>query len=231
MQHFFCYNAPIQYDLEVRNMLRTKTIDDFVKVLASDAPTPGGGSVAALNGALGCALLTMVCDLTLGKEKYQEVWPDLEPMKAELEQLQEELTDSIDRDAAAYDTFTAARKLPKSNDEEKKARREAMQAAMKTAAETPKATARYIHQALKMAGEIAKKGNPNVLSDAGVGASCLLAGLQAALMNIAINLGGIKDEAYVSQMKIEMDFLKKEGGKLANDVISFANKGIGLEEG
>ncbi len=211
-------------------MLRTKTIDDFLNVLASDAPTPGGGSVAALNGALGCALLTMVCDLTLGKEKYKEVWPDMEPIKAELENLREELTDSIDRDAAAYDTVTSAFKLPKTNDEEKKARREAIQTAMKTAAETPKSTARYIHQALKMAADVAEKGNPNVASDAGVAATCLLAGMQAALMNIAINLGSIKDEAYVHQMKIEMDFLKKEAGKLSNDVLVFVYKSIGMED-
>jgi len=211
-------------------MLRTKTIDEFVKVLASDAPTPGGGSVAALNGALGCSLLNMVCDLTIGKEKYKEAWPDLEPIKIELERLMEELTDSIDRDAAAYDTFTAARKLPKSNDEEKKARREAMQSAMKTAAETPKATARYIHEALRFGVTVAEKGNPNVLSDAGTGAACLLAGIRGALMNIAINLGGIKDEAYVHQMKTEMDFLRKEGEELAQKILDFTYRGIGMDE-
>ncbi len=211
-------------------MLRTKTINDFLGVLASNAPTPGGGSVAALNGALGCALLIMVCDLTIGKKKYMEVTPDLEALKPQLEELLEELTDSIDRDAKAYDAFTTARQLPKETDEEKAERRAAMQAAMKAAAETPKSTARYIHGALKMAMEVAEKGNTNVLSDAGVGASCLLAGLQAALMNIAINLGGIKDEAYVHQMKLEMTFLRNEGTKLANAVIDFSNKGIGLEE-
>jgi len=211
-------------------MLRTKTIDDFLKTLASDAPTPGGGSVAALNGALGCALLEMVLDLTLGKEKFKEVWPDLEPIKTELEGLREELADSIDRDAKAYDTVTAAFKMPKGTPEEKTARKEAIQTALKTAAETPKATARYIHQVLKLAGDVAEKGNPNVLSDAGVGAACLLAGMEAALMNIAINLGGIKDEAYTHQMKIEIDFLAKEGEKLASAVMAYARKGIGLEE-
>lgn len=210
-------------------MLRTKSIDEFLKVLASDAPTPGGGSVAALNGALGCALLEMVCDLTLGKEKFKEVWKDLEPIKAQIEKLREELTDSIDRDAKAYDLVTAAYKMPKSTDEEKEARKEAIQAAMMTAAETPKATARYIHQALRMAKEVAEKGNPNVLSDAGVGAACLLAAMNAALMNIAINLGSIKDEAYTHQMKIEMDFLRKEGEKLAGEVLQYAFKGIGIE--
>jgi len=211
-------------------MLRTKTIDEFLKVLASDAPTPGGGSVAALNGALGCALLTMVCDLTIGKEKYKEVWPDLEPIRAELEHLREELTASIDRDAEAYDTVTSAFKMPKTSDEEKKARKEAIQTAMKTAAETPKSTARYVHAALKMAKEVAEKGNPNVLSDAGVGAACLLTAMEAAIMNIAINLGSIKDEAYVHQMKIEMAFLLKEGETLANDVLAIAYKGIGIGE-
>ena len=209
-------------------MLRTTTIDDFLKLLASEAPTPGGGSVAALNGALGCALLLMVCDLTIGKEKYKEVWHDLEPLKTELQHLLEELTDSIDRDAAAYDTFTAARQMPKETDDEKKARKEAMQIAMKTSAETPKATARYIHQALKMAKEIAEKGNPNVLSDAGTGVRCLLSGLYGAILNIGINLGGLKDEAYVHQMKIEMDFLWKEGKRLADEVFEYTNKQLDI---
>ena len=211
-------------------MLRTKTIDEFLKVLASDAPTPGGGSVAALNGALGCALLEMVCDLTIGKEKYQEVWRDLEPIKTELEHLREELTDSIDRDAKAYYTVTAAFKMPKGTPEEKSARKEAIQQAFKTAAETPKATARYIHQALKMSVDVAEKGNPNVLSDAGTAAACLHAGMLAALMNIAINIGSIKDEAYVHQMKKEMEFLGKEAEKLSEQTLEFAYKGIGMED-
>lgn len=209
-------------------MLRTKPIDDFLKELASDAPTPGGGSVAALNGALGCALLLMVCELTLGKKKYQEVWPDFEPIKTELERLMEELTDSIDRDAKAYDTVTAAFKLPKDDQKEKDVRKEAIQTAFKTAAETPKATARYIHQTLKQSLMIAEKGNPNVLSDTGVGVGCLYAGLEAALMNIAINLGAIKDEAYVSQMEQEMDFLLKESKKHTDAVLAFVKEGIDM---
>ena len=209
-------------------MLRTKRIDEFLKVLGSDSPTPGGGSVAALNGALGCALLHMVCELTLGKEKFREVWPDFEKIKPELEELIEELTDSIDRDANAYDMVTSAFKMPKETSAEKAARKDAIQAALKTAAETPKATARYIHRALKVAREVAEKGNPNVVSDAGVGAACLYAGLQAALMNIAINLGGIKDEAYTHQMKLEIDFLAKEGEKLTSAVLAHVHREIGL---
>jgi len=211
-------------------MLRTKTTDEFLKLLASDAPTPGGGSVAALNGAIGCALLEMVCNLTIGKEKFREVWPDLEPILTELTNLREELTASIDRDAKSFDLVSAAYKLPKETDSEKTARKEAIQSALKAAAETPKATARYIFQALKMAPEVAEKGNPNVLSDAGVGAACLKAGLQGALMNIAINLGSIKDDAYTHQMKLEMEFLEKEGKEFAKSTIKYVRKGIGLEK-
>ncbi len=210
-------------------MFRNKTIDEFLKVLASDAPTPGGGSVAALNGALGCALLEMVCNLTIGKEKYREVWPDIEEMKTELEELREELLDSIDRDAKAYDLVTTAFRMPKGEPEQKAARKEAIQSAFKAAAETPKSTARYIHQALKLAGDIAEKGNPNVVSDAGVGAGCLHAGLHAAIYNIAINLGSIKDHAYVHQMKQEIDFLQKECDKLAAAVIKQVREAVELD--
>ena len=210
-------------------MLRTKTIDDFLKLLASDAPTPGGGSVAALNGAVGCALLEMVCNLTIGKEKFREVWPDLEPIRTELEHLREELVDSIDRDAKSFDLVSEAYKKPKETDQEKAARKEAIQSALKAAAETPKATARYIHQALKMAKDVAEKGNPNVLSDAGVAAVCLIAGLKGAVMNVAINLGSIKDEVYTSQMKLEIEFLEKESKKLAKEVVKHVRKEIGLD--
>ncbi|MCK4719773.1 cyclodeaminase/cyclohydrolase family protein, partial [bacterium] len=96
-------------------------------------------------------------------------------------------------------------------------------------AETPKATARYIHQAMKMGMEIARKGNVNVLSDAGVGMSCLMTGLMSALMNIAINLGGLKDESYVSQMREEMAFLKIEGIRLTHEVLDYVYKEIGVE--
>jgi methenyltetrahydrofolate cyclohydrolase len=212
-------------------MLRTKSIDDFLKILSSNAPTPGGGSVAALNGAIGCALLEMVCNLTLGKEKYRDVWLELETIHDELERLREELTDSIDRDAKSFDLVSAAYKLPKETDQEKSVRKDAIQSALKAAAETPKATARYIFQALKMAPEVAEKGNPNVLSDAGVGAACLHAGLKGAIMNIAINLGSIKDEAYTSQMRVEMDFLQKEGKEYAKSTIKYVRKQIGLEQG
>lgn len=210
-------------------MLRMKPINEFLKVLASDAPTPGGGSVAALSGALGCALLLMVCDLTIGKKKYLDVTPELEAVKPELENLFEELTDSIDRDAKAYDTFTEARQLPKNTDEEKAKRREAMQIALRTAAETPKATARYCHMAMKMGMEITQKGNVNVVSDAGVAMSCLMTGLTSALMNIAINLGGIQDEAYVTQMKEEIAFLKNEGSRMLHESYDFVAKAIEME--
>ena len=211
-------------------MLRTKTINDFLTVLASNAPTPGGGSVAALNGALGAALLEMVCDLTIGKEKYKEVWPDLEPIRTELENLREELTESIDRDALAYDKVTAAFSLPKSTPEEKSTRKDAIQEAMKSAAALPEETAKLIHKCLKHAVDVSQKGNPNVASDAGVAAECLLAGLNSALMNIAINLGSIKDEQYVEQMKTEMKFLEDECTRLAKAVASHVRKAIGMEE-
>ncbi|MCX6646651.1 MAG: cyclodeaminase/cyclohydrolase family protein [bacterium] len=210
-------------------MLRTKSINEFLNLLASDAPTPGGGSVAALSGALGCAILIMVCDLTIGKKKYLDVTPDLEAIKPELENLLEELTDSIDRDALAYDKFTEARQLPKNTDVEIKMRREAMQVAMRIAAETPKATARYCHMAMKMGMDVTQKGNTNVLSDAGVGMSCLMTGLTSALMNIAINLGGIEDEAYTSQMKEEIRFLKSEGSRMLHEAYEFVSKSIGME--
>ncbi|HEX9744973.1 MAG TPA: cyclodeaminase/cyclohydrolase family protein [bacterium] len=210
-------------------MLITQTINDFLKTLASEAPTPGGGSVAALDGALGVALLEMVCDLTIGKEKFREVWPDFEEIKPKLEELREELTASIDRDAGAYDMVTSAFQMPKSTDTEKKARKEAIQASLKSATDVPKSTMKYIHDAMKLAMDVAEKGNPNVVSDAGVGMACLNSAMLSAAMNVAINLGMIKDEGYVGQVKKEIDFLLKEAQKLNSQVTEYVKKAIGLD--
>ena len=215
---------------ETGKMLRTKTIDEFVNVLATSAPTPGGGSVAALDGALGVALLEMVCDLTVGKEKYREVWPDIEEIKSKLEPIRDELVASIDKDAEAFDMVTAAYKNPKSTPEEKALRKEAIQEALKAAADIPKSTAKLIHDALKLAMEVAEKGNPNVVSDAGVAAACLKSGLLSSIMNVAINMNGIKDEAYNAQLRKEIDFLRSEGEKLSGEVIDYVSKAIKLTE-
>jgi formiminotetrahydrofolate cyclodeaminase len=171
-------------------------LTDFLSDLASDAPTPGGGSVAALAGALGAALTSMVANLTLGRKKYADVEPDIKALLAKTEALRLELTELMGEDAAAFDKVMAAMKLPKDTEEEKARRTEALEAALTDAAMVPLAVMEKCVAVLGFAGEAAEKGNRNAVSDAGVAALMARAGAHAAKLNVLINLGWIKSEKH-----------------------------------
>jgi len=166
-------------------------INDFLSELASDSPTPGGGSVAALAGSLGAALNSMVCNLTLGKKKYADVESEMAELLTKTESLRLELAELIAEDAAAFDKFMVAMKLPKETEEEKAERREAMQSALVDAATVPLAVMEKCVEVAALAREAASKGNRNAVSDAGVAALMARAGAHAARLNVLINLGSI----------------------------------------
>lgn len=171
-------------------------LNDFLSELASDSPTPGGGSVAALAGALGAALGSMVCNLTVGKKKYADVEEDMKALLAKTEALRLELAELVDEDAAAFDEFMSAMKLPKDTDEEKARRRGAMQSALVDAATVPFVVMEKCVEVAVLSREAATKGNANAVSDAGVSALMARAGAHAARLNVLINLGGITDPAH-----------------------------------
>jgi formiminotetrahydrofolate cyclodeaminase len=172
------------------------TLNDFLSDLASDAPTPGGGSVAALAGALGAALTSMVANLTLGRKKYADVEADVRAMLAKTEGLRLELAELMGEDAAAFDKVMAAMKLPKDTEEDKARRTEAVEAALTDAAMVPLAVMEKCVDVLGLAGDAAEKGNRNAVSDAGVAALMARAGAHAAKLNVLINLGWIKSEKH-----------------------------------
>ncbi len=198
--------------------LTDKPVTEFLDALASKNPTPGGGGGAALAGALGAALASMVCNLTLGKEKYAAVQGDMQEMVAKTEALRLKLTDLVNADEAAYGVLAAAYKLPKDTDEQKKARTAAIQGALINATDTPMQIAMACVEVLKLCAPIADKGNLSAVSDAGVGALLAEAGLRSAALNVYINLGAIKDAAFVAKTRKELNGLLRGKGKMKEQV-------------
>lgn len=192
-------------------MLVKLAINEFSQVLASDAPAPGGGSVAALSGALGADLVCMVCSLSSGRSEFAAYEGDIARALEATTSLSRSLLDCVDRDTEAFNGVMAAFKLPKSTDEEKAARREAIQRGYKDAVQSPLRTARECLEVVRIAENLFGKTNSNALSDLAVGAEQAHAGLMGAVMNIRINLPSIKDEGFVAEMRKEADALIREG--------------------
>ncbi len=185
------------------------TVKDYLDVLKSDAPAPGGGSVSALSAAQGIALVAMVSDLTIGKEKYADFEEGCRKAKEEAISLYEKLVASIDRDTEAFNLVSAAFKLPKDTDENKAKRSKAIADATLVATEVPFETLTLCMEGLKVTETIVGKSNPNAASDLGVAALNLLAGIKGAWLNVKINLPGVKDEAAKTKFA--------EGAKLVED--------------
>ncbi len=167
-------------------------IDEFLAVLASSAPVPGGGSVAALAGALGASLLTMVGEITMGKKKPEDKTPVEAALKA-LEPMRRRFVELIDEDAAAFEKVMEAFKMPKEDDAQQQARKEAIEAATIGAAVVPRETARTALAALEAGAALAELGSKSAVSDVACGSLCLEASARAASYNIKINLAGIEN--------------------------------------
>ncbi len=199
------------------------TVKDYLDVLKSDAPAPGGGSVSALSAAQGAALVAMVCDLTIPKEKYAEYKELCEEVKAEILEVYDELVVGIDKDTEAYNKVSAAFKLPKETDEEKAARSKAIQEATVLATEVPFETMQLAMKGLEITDKIVGKSNPNASSDLGVAALNLVAGLKGAYLNVMINLPGIKSEEQKARFEGAADMVKKAeelGPKIFKEVLA-----------
>jgi len=205
-------------------------VNGFLGELASDSPTPGGGSVAALCGALGAALASMVCNLTIGKKKYVDVEEQMNDVLEESEALRIELTQFIDEDAMAFDHVMEAMKLPKETDEEKASRRARIQEALVEAASIPIAVMGRCVAVIHLARLVAEKGNTNAVSDAGVAALVGRAGAHAARLNVLINLGGIRAPEhadFVAGAAAGIAELADEADRGAADVLRVVEEKIG----
>jgi formiminotetrahydrofolate cyclodeaminase len=187
--------------------LTEKPIKSFLDELSSSAPAPGGGSVAALAGALGAALISMVNNLTIGKEKYAGVQDDISALLEKSESLRKKLADLLEEDVAVYTQLSQTMKMPRDTEEQKTARAKAMDRDLKAAADVPLRVAEACVAVMELCRPAADKGNVNAVSDVGVGILMAEAGLRSAALNVLINLGWIKDARYVSETRQKLDAL------------------------
>jgi formiminotetrahydrofolate cyclodeaminase len=190
-------------------MLTKKTVNAFLDELASSSPAPGGGSVAALSGALGAALTTMVCNLTIGKKRYAQVEADMKKVKAEAEKLRTRFTELVDQDTQAFNKVMEAYGLPKDSDAQKALRLAAIREATKEATLVPLEVMKHCIDAMALAQQVASAGNRNSVSDAGVSALMLHAACESAALNVKINLNGLADSDFVGWKADEVVSLLK----------------------
>ncbi len=198
-----------------------QSLGSFLDDLASSSPAPGGGSVAALAGSLGAALVSMVGNLTIGKEKFKDVEPEVQALRAKSETLRYRLLAYIEDDVAAFNGYSAAARLPKETLEQKAARSAAIQKALMNAVNPPMNIAKACVDVLDLCLPIAEKGNVQAVSDAGVGALMAEAGLRAAALNVQINLGWIKDAEFVARKRTELETLMKGRAEQKERTVQF----------
>jgi len=208
-------------------MLTSHTLSQFLDELASNSPAPGGGSVAALAGALGSALTSMVCNLTIGKKKYAGVQDEMQSVLAHSEKLRRDLTEMIDQDTEAFNSVMAAFGMPKNTEEEQLQRTSAIQEATQRATLVPLKVMELCESALILTKVVAEKGNKNSASDAGVAALMLQAACAGAGLNVRINLAALNDEVFVRGTIEKMKVISGKVEQLAAETLMLVNKAIG----
>jgi glutamate formiminotransferase/formiminotetrahydrofolate cyclodeaminase len=198
----------IEYRVAEETPLVSSSVREFADLTSTDAPVPGGGSVAALCGALAAALTAMVANLTFGKKGYESVSKEMSVLATEAQALKDEFLRAVDDDARAFDAVMTANRLPKTTHDEAQRREEAVQAATRRAIDVPLSVMRLCEKALPLVERVAQKGNKNSISDAGVAALVLGAAAGGAHLNVLINLAGMKDASYAKDAKANADKLK-----------------------
>lgn len=194
-----------------------KYLDD----LAAKLPAPGGGSAAALTAATGVALISMVANFTIGKEKYKSVEEEIRKILSSSEDLRQKLINLVDEDVTAYKKLSGAYKLPKDSPEDKRKREQAMQEGLKEAMATPLEVCKLSHQAVKLCPVMSEKGNANLISDVGVAVALLASAFQSALLNVEINLKSIKDNEFILKIREVLKPMEEE--------VEIINQEVGAE--
>ena len=206
----------------VRAMLVKMTVEEFSDALAAGTPTPGGGSAAALSGTLAASLALMVCDLTLGRERYAAHEEAVRSIRERAGALRRDLLALVDRDAEAYGEVMRALRMPKESEAQKRDRATALAHANLFATETPIATAEACAALMGLVIELARKGNVNAVSDVGSAALLAYAGLRAAVMNVRVNLKGIKDQEKAAKARERVRRLEIDAERLREEALAAA---------
>jgi glutamate formiminotransferase/formiminotetrahydrofolate cyclodeaminase len=193
-------------------------LEGFIDQVASSSPAPGGGSVSAAAGALASALSSMVCRLTVGKKRFKDVQDELKQVLEKAEVIRKQMQEFIVKDAESFDKVMDAFKLPKYTDEEKKRRDQAVQEATKGAIGVPLQVMEKALEALGVIKVVVEKGNPNMISDAGVSSLMARTAAEGAYLNVRINLNSVEDQDFVSTTRQKADNLKQEALALAGQI-------------
>ncbi len=201
-----------------KDALAEMKVTQFVDEVSRESAAPGGGSIAALAGALGAALGSMVSNLTANKRGSQDIDDVLNAAAEKCQEIKNELVTAIDEDANAFNAFLEARRLPSQTQEEKKEREKAMQQGLKKAISVPMRTAELSAQAIETAKTVAEYGNPKSITDVGVGAEAAFAGVKGGIYNVLINLKGIKDSEFCQQIQERCAGLEKMSQEVLNSV-------------
>ena len=187
-------------------------VHDFSAQLAAKQPTPGGGSAAALVGALGAGLVSMVCQYTVGRERYADVEEAAQRVLARGEELRVELEQAVAADVAAYGSYSRAQSMPRETDAEQGARNAALQMALRESTSVPLGVAERCTELLELAVEAAEIGNPFLISDAAVGAELAAAARASAELNVRLNVGGLEDEAFADESRARLQAMDARVG-------------------
>jgi formiminotetrahydrofolate cyclodeaminase len=208
-------------------MITQTSLEDFLNALASKAPTPGGGSAAAVIGAMGAGLISMVCNVTLGKKGMEEVAAQMRTVCDQSETLRTRLTAMIAEDIAAFDCLMSAYRLPKGTDAEKAARSAAIQNGLAGATNAPLDCARACAEVIKLSRWVAQHGYSGVISDAGVGVLAAQTALRSAALNIEINAPLLEDRAFAARAKDEVESLVAAGARESEAVFALVRTRLG----
>ena len=190
--------------------MQDMNVRELIELTASNVPAPGGGAIAALSGAFGAALAAMVGSLTLGKKGYEDAQEEMAEMTDKGKNLAKKLLAAMDKDANSFNGYMAALGMPKGTEEEKTIRRAAMQDALKSASLVPLNTAKTAAEVFPLAEAAVKSGNRNAVTDGLVAAMMARTAVLGALLNVKINLGSIKDEAFVQELQAACGALQEE---------------------
>ena len=200
--------------------MKDETVGAYLASVAAGTPTPGGGSVSALTGALSVALSRMVAGLALGKTGYEDRQEELSRIEARAVPLQERLAALADEDSAAYERVLRAMRMPKTTEDERAARVVAMQAAYREATKVPLETVERCVESLELAREAAEWGNRAASTDCGVAVLLAEAATRGASLNVRVNLSSLKDEAFRSEVEDRLRDLLARGDKAGHDAMA-----------
>ena len=212
---------------EEENKLVDMSLAAFSEETASESPAPGGGSVSAYVGALGAALGTMVANLSAHKRGWDSRWEEFSQWAEKGKYYHEALLKCVDEDTAAFNAIMAAYSLPKSSEAEKKERRQAIAEATKKAIEVPLKVMKLSNEAMEVMKAMAETGNPNSVSDAGVGALCARTAVEGAFLNVKINAAGFDDKNYIADIMAETEAILEEARTREKEILKIVNTKIG----